>query len=55
MRKHIPKYKCLFVDPIFHIIVSPDLFKSPTYLIASPKAIHSSAIDTPITRGFLIN
>lgn len=53
MRKYIPKYKCLFVDPIFHIIASADLFKSPAYLITFPKAIHYSAIDTPTTRVFL--
>lgn len=53
MRKHIPKCKCLLLDPIFHISVSPDLCKSPAYLITVPKAIHYSAIDTPIMTGFL--
>lgn len=47
---------CLLLDHIFHISVSPDFFKTPSYLITVPKAVHYSAIDTPIMGGgFLIN
>lgn len=53
MRKHILKCKCLLLDPIPHISVSPDFCKTPAYLTTVPKAIHYSAIDTPIMRGFL--